>query len=82
MELTVQKPIFAESASNFVNKMSEFPDTILVKKEQWVVDAKSLLGVLAVSLQPGQQVTVEVQGDNEESIRQALIDTGLFTSAS
>jgi len=78
VNLTVQKPIFAESASQFVNQMSEFPDTILIKKDQWVVDAKSLLGVLAVSLQPEHEVTIDVQGDNEEQIKQTLLDSGLF----
>lgn len=78
MELTVQKPIFAESASQFVNQMSEYSDTVLIKKDQWVVDAKSLLGVLAVSLQPGHEVTFDVQGDHEKEIKQTLLESGLF----
>jgi len=78
VKLTVQKPIFAESASQFVNQMSEYSDTILIKKDQWVVDAKSLLGVLAVSLQPSHEVTIDVQGDHEEEIKQTLLDSGLF----
>lgn len=78
VKLTVRKPIFAESASQFVNQMSEYSDTILVKKDQWVVDSKSLLGVLAVSLQPGHEVTIDVQGDHEDEIKQTLLDSGLF----
>ncbi|QSS98551.1 HPr family phosphocarrier protein [Pontibacillus sp. ALD_SL1] len=81
MILQVQKPIFAESASLFVNTMSEYEDTVLLKKDHWVVDAKSLLGVLAVSLQPGQTVELDIQGTNEEAIKRSLIEKDLFKEA-
>lgn len=67
MIVKVTKPVFAELASQLVNKTNEFPGTILLKKEHWVVDAKSLLGILALSLQPGQEVEL-VSEENPEAI--------------
>ncbi|WP_078545912.1 HPr family phosphocarrier protein [Litchfieldia alkalitelluris] len=76
MVVNVLKPIFAEAASKLVNTTSQFPGTVLIKKEHWVVDAKSLLGVLALSLQPGQEV--ELTSDAGEEVFQALLDLNIF----
>jgi phosphocarrier protein HPr len=78
MKVKVLKPVFAESASLVVNKASQFEETILFKKEHWVVDAKSLLGVLALSLQPDQTVEIIVQDTDNEEVYAALLNTGLF----
>ncbi|MBO8154874.1 MAG: HPr family phosphocarrier protein [Bacillaceae bacterium] len=77
MQFKVVKPVFADHASQFVNTMGQFTETILVKKDHWVVDAKSLLGLLAVGLKPGDEVAFEVSPENEE-VRQAILGTGLF----
>ncbi|WP_078379943.1 HPr family phosphocarrier protein [Sutcliffiella halmapala] len=76
MILKVLKPIFAESASSLVNTTSAYPGTVLFKKEHWVVDAKSLLGVLALALQPGQEV--EVTSDEGEEVFAAILELGFF----
>jgi phosphocarrier protein HPr len=76
MNVTVLKPIFAEAASRFVNSVSQYPGTILIKKAHWVVDAKSLLGVLALSLQPGQEI--ELTSDEGEEVLEAILNLGLF----
>lgn len=76
MLISVSKPIFAESASQLVHTASQFSGTILLKKEHWVVDAKSLLGVLALSLQPGQEV--EITSDESPEAIDALLNLGLF----
>ncbi|MFA9557137.1 HPr family phosphocarrier protein [Evansella sp. AB-rgal1] len=78
MNLTVLKPIFAESASKFVNTASKYPATILIKKDHWVIDAKSLLGVLALSLQPDQVVEISFDGEVEEAFINDLVELGLF----
>jgi phosphocarrier protein HPr len=76
MVVNVLKPIFAEAASQLVNTTSQFPGTVLIKKEHWVVDAKSLLGVLALSLQPGQEV--EITSDEGEEVFKALLELNIF----
>ncbi len=78
MKVKVLKPVFAETASQLVNTASRFPETILLKKEHWVVDAKSLLGVLALSLQPGQSLEVNVENGIPTDIKEAFLSLGLF----
>ncbi|ADU29810.1 HPr family phosphocarrier protein [Evansella cellulosilytica] len=78
MKLTVQKPIFADAASQFVNTASKYNATILLKKDHWVVDSKSLLGVLALALQPGQEVDITFEGEGSDAFAQELVDAGLF----
>lgn len=77
MKLKVTRPIFAEAASNLIRVASSFPETILFKKEHWVVDAKSLLGVLALSLQPGEVIELSVKGD-EAAVAKGFLSTELF----
>ncbi|GAE34862.1 HPr family phosphocarrier protein [Halalkalibacter akibai] len=81
MKVKVLKPIFGEAASQLVNKASEFPETILIKKDHWVIDAKSLLGLLAVSLQPDQVIELEVQGSDDSAVVEAFLSLGLFEKA-
>ncbi|MRX74276.1 HPr family phosphocarrier protein [Bacillus lacus] len=76
MRLNVLKPVFADSASELVQAANQFEDTILIKKGHWSIDAKSLLGVLALSLQPGD--TIELATDNEEIVS-AFLELNFFS---
>lgn len=81
MKLKVLKPVFAETASQLVNTASRFEETILLKKEHWVVDAKSLLGVLALSLQPDQTLELDVKSGHSSAVNAAFLSLGLFEEA-
>gem|GEM_PF-3577253 len=78
MKLKVVKPVFGEAANQLVNEAGKYPDTILLKKEHWVVDAKSILGILAISLQPGQEVELQIEGESAEEIAQSFISLDIF----
>jgi phosphocarrier protein HPr len=78
MKVKVMKPVFGDAANQLVNTASKYEETILLKKEHWVVDAKSILGVLAISLQPGQEVDLSIEGGSNEEAIQELMKTGLF----
>ncbi len=80
MKFKVLAPIFAEAASKLVNATSKYPETVLIKKDHWVVDAKSLLGVLAISLQPGQVFELTIAGDGNEELVNELQSLGIFES--
>nr|WP_246421636.1 HPr family phosphocarrier protein [Texcoconibacillus texcoconensis] len=76
--MKVLKPIFADTASTLVNTASQYPETILLKKEHWVIDAKSLLGVLALALQPAQIIEVTTDDGEPESFVEEVVKTGIF----
>ena len=78
MRVKVLKPIFGENANSIVNKASEYPETILIKKGHWIIDAKSVLGLLALSLQPEQEVEFEVRDSSNEEGLESLLNLGLF----
>lgn len=82
MKVKVLKPVFAEVANQLVHSAGKFQETILIKKDHWVVDAKSMLGLLAISLQPGQEVEISVPVGDTEQVINELIETGIFERAS
>lgn len=82
MKFIVKEPIFAESASRLVNVAAAYPETVLLKKGHWTVDAKSLLGVIALSLKPGETVNVEMPDGENDSFFTELEKTGLFEKTS
>ncbi|WP_147802984.1 HPr family phosphocarrier protein [Alkalicoccus halolimnae] len=78
MDLKVKKPIFGESASTFVNRLSAYEGRVLIKKDHWVVDAKSLLGVLALSLYPGDIIHLEFSDGVDQEAVESFIELGYF----
>lgn len=78
MQLTVKTPIFGENATKITEIAGKYPGKILLKKDHWVVEAKSLLGLLALALQPGDSVEIELEGDVDNSVVDKLVETGLF----
>ena len=77
MKLKVLTPIFAESASKLVHAVGQYETTVLIRKDHWVIDAKSLLGLLAISLQPGDVIELSVEDGTEEVIND-LVNIQLF----
>ncbi|TDQ41618.1 HPr family phosphocarrier protein [Aureibacillus halotolerans] len=78
MKVKVLKPVFAEVAGQLVNTASQHSETILIKKGDWVVDAKSLLGVLALSLQPDQEVEITTTPEDQTAAEESLLSLGIF----
>ncbi|MDT8859750.1 HPr family phosphocarrier protein [Alkalihalobacillus sp. MEB130] len=78
MRVKVLQPIYAKTASQLVNKASQYPETILIKKDHWEIDAKSLLGLIAISLQPDQEIELTVCDSTSTDGLNALLSTGLF----
>jgi len=79
MKLTVLKPIFAENASLFVNQAGQYSGRILIKKDHWVIDAKSILGLLALSLQPDQVIELDFEAEGDKDFINEIVEAGLFT---
>ena len=67
--MLVQLPL-TEKAKEFVRLAQSYPYEILLKSGKFVVNAKSLLGVL--SLDHSKPITVEVYGDDCDELMQQL----------
>ena len=56
----------------FIKKANEFQSHIVVCQEQVKVNAKSLLGLISMGLQKGDQVTIGAEGPDAQEALDAL----------
>ncbi len=71
--------LHARAATNLVRMTSRFQSTIKLRKGNYVVDGKSVLGVLSLAVPRGSQITVIAEGpDSKEAMEKigALIESG------
>jgi phosphocarrier protein len=58
--------LHAKPASLFVQKANEFKSEIYIKKETTRVNAKSIMGVMILAVQKGDEIQIEANGDDEK----------------
>lgn len=61
-------------AQLFVEKAGEFTAQITVRTESGSVDAKSILGLMALGLEKGTKITIEANGTDEKEAVKALVE--------
>ena len=73
-EITVKNEVglHARPATFFIQKANEFKSGIWVEKEERRVNAKSLLGVLSMTITTGTEVTLIAEGPDEEAAVKTL----------
>ncbi len=64
--------LHAKPASMFVQCANNFKSEIYIKKEATRVNAKSIMGVMILAVQKGDEIEIEVIGEDEEKAMQAL----------
>lgn len=71
---TVQNPsgLHARPATAFVQKATSFPCNVNVIKGGKKVNGKSIMGLMTLAIAQGDQVTLEVDGEKEETALQEL----------
>ncbi len=63
----------AEQASGLVSFAGRFNDSIKLITEQHIVNAKSILNILALDVCPGESILIRVDGPNEKyTLRQLM----------
>ena len=67
-----QVGLHARPATFFIQKANEFKSSIWVEVEERRVNAKSLLGVLALGIVKGTEITLIANGPDEEEAVEAL----------
>ena len=58
--------LHAKPASLFVQKANDFKSEIYIKKESTRVNAKSIMGVMILAVQKGDEIQIEATGDDEK----------------
>ena len=65
--------LHARPASILVKEAGAFQCSIHIKKNGKEVDAKSILGVMSLAVQPGETVTIKADGADEQDAIAKLI---------
>jgi len=58
--------LHAKPASLFVQRANDFKSEIYIKKESTRVNAKSIMGVMILAVQKGDEIEIEASGDDEK----------------
>lgn len=68
--------IHLRMASEIVKAASQFESTVLLARNDLEVDAKSILGVAMLGAEEGAELTLKIEGGDEDEALSTL--TGLF----
>ena len=66
--------LHARPATFFIQKENEFKSSIWVEKDDRRVNAKSLLGVLSLGIVKGAEISIIVDGSDEEEAVKTLVE--------
>ena len=66
--------LHARAASKLVNCASQFESEVFIGRNGNRVNAKSIMGVMMLAASKGVELELEVDGSDEESCQQALVD--------
>ena len=69
-----QVGLHARPATFFIQKANEFKSLILIEKDERIVNAKSLLGVLSLGIEGGTKIKILADGPDEEAAVASLIE--------
>ncbi|MBS7530738.1 HPr family phosphocarrier protein [Hazenella sp. IB182353] len=70
----LQTGLHARPAALFVQEANKFSSDIFIMKGSHRVNAKSIMGVMSLAVSKGTEVTLSVDGTDEEKAMDALCD--------
>jgi len=75
-KIKIDNPVGLHSkrASLFVNEANRFQSEIFITKGQRRVNAKSIMGVIILSVDLGDEILLEISGDDEEAAMNSIVE--------
>ncbi len=75
-ELTIinKLGLHARAASKLVNLASQFASSVDLENKGNRVNAKSIMGVMMLAASKGTEITLHVEGEDEQACSQAIIE--------
>lgn len=70
--ITDKEGIHARPAGELVKTAKEFASSVSVTKDGKTVDAKKLFGLMGLGVKQGMEITVQVDGEDEDAAAAAL----------
>jgi catabolite repression HPr-like protein len=66
--------LHARPAALFVQEANKFQSEIFIEKNEKVVNAKSIMGVMSLAISTGSEIAISAQGADAELAVRALIE--------
>ena len=66
--------LHARAASKLVNCASQFESEVFISRNGNRVNAKSIMGVMMLAASKGVQLDLDIEGNDEQTCRQAIIE--------
>ncbi len=66
--------LHARAASKLVNCASQFESSVFISRSDNRVDAKSIMGVMMLAASKGTELSLEVEGADEQACRDAIVE--------
>lgn len=70
--ITDPEGIHARPAGELVKEAKAFASSIQIVKDDKKADAKRIFGLMGLGIKQGQEVTVQVEGDDEAAAAEAM----------
>lgn len=70
--ITDAEGIHARPAGDFVKAAKGFDSSVKITKGGKTVDAKKIFGLMGLGVKQGEEVTIDVEGEDEEAAAAAL----------
>lgn len=74
VEIINKLGLHARAASKFVTTANQYSSDVFLDKAGQRVNAKSIMGVMMLAASKGTELTLEVNGDDEENCSNAIIE--------
>lgn len=72
MEIVNRLGLHARAAAKLVKKASQFRSQVHVVRDDEIVDAKSILGLMGLAASQGTNITLRCAGDDERDALEAI----------
>ncbi|MDT2044970.1 phosphocarrier protein Chr [Priestia aryabhattai] len=72
VEIKLRTGLQARVAAMFVQEANRFTSDVFLKKDEKVVNAKSIMGLMSLALNRGTVITLIAEGSDEEEAVEAL----------
>ncbi len=74
VKITNKHGLHARPAAKFVQIAGKFKSDIKVLKDGLEVNGKSIMGVMMLAAEPGSEIILEINGEDEEEAFEALLN--------
>ena len=77
--VNIRLTMMTDHVKNFVSLVNRYPYDMDLRSGRYVVDAKSILGVMSLGMTKGTEIRIVAEGPDEDAAFQAmqqLVDSG------